>query len=560
MNKPNLEISASRKNLILYLLLAIFLAVTYSGLIRLDTVLNYDDKILLGPVQNLHSISKYFEYVKKGVVADIQPVRDFSYWVDFQIKTLLPDYSFHFSNVFYWFITSLLFHQILLAENVDPAFSYIFLLLYSLSPVSSSSVAWIAGRKHILSALFTLWATLSVLKNKGTFQIGFAYLLSILSQPINALWAFWTFVYLKLNSSDKRIQLKVILFLICLAALSANYFYYSNVYNNSFSSVNKFISTSESGAGLAILAFGRYFYQCLNPFAALPTTHYQGSWENIAGVALLFVFALYCYSLNQTLKKKIVVPLVFFILPLLIVCIKRTNIFCSDTYLLTSSAGFYWACALILTEKLNNKKSKVFLIFLFISIFIFNMNYVSLFQNEDDLWIYSQKKEANSQSTVIVASMLIQKKQFYDSYLLIKKLQEEWPEQPYIPQLIAENVFHNPAIKPDIKISTLENTNPKTTSTYLYLSILYGQNSNTEKLRATLPKIFENKRNFNLEFHGAEEKVGAIFFYTCSFYKLNDCQKSLEEFKRSQENIIWNEQVYQDFLKMFNVGTDYGIR
>lgn len=559
MNKPNLENSFSKKYVAVYILLAIVLAFSYSSLIRIDTILNYDDKLLLGPVQNIHSLSNYFEYVKKGIVADLQPMRDLSYWIDFKIKDYIPFYSFHFSNVFYWFLACILFHQILILDNCSPDFSLLFLLLLSISPVSSSSVAWIAARKHILSALFILLATFYSFKQKSSVKIIISFLLSILSQPINTLWPVWNYIHSKILSAPKR-WLTLTLFGLTAASLTGNYFYYSVIYPSTFSSVNKFASGAQDGSGLMMLALGRYFYQCLNPFAALPTTHYQGSWENLVGLFLLLLFAIYCYSLDQRLKKRIISPLLFFIFPLLIVVFKRTNIFCSDTYVLTSCAGLYWAFAIIFSEKFNNKFVKGTLFFLIISIFIFNLKYVSLFQDEDALWVYSEKKEANSQSTAIVASILIQKKQFYDSFLLIKKLQEEWPEQPFIPQLIAENVFHNPGIKPEIKISTLENTTPKTTSTFLYLSILYGQNHSVEKLKLTLPKIFADKRNFNLEFHGAEEKVGAIFYYTCEFYNLENCQKTLNDFKMNLGNTLWNEKIFEDYMGIFKSSKEYGVR
>lgn len=560
MNKPILENSLFRNQLIVYFLLIVLLAITYAGLIHQDTILNYDDKLLLGPIQSTHSLSDYVQFVRKGVIADIQPVRDFSYWIDFKLKGLLPFYSFHLSNVAYWLLACIVFYKILLLENCDSLFALFFLLFYSISPVSSSSIAWIAGRKHILSALFILLATFFTLKSKSALKIAGTYVLSILSQPINTLWPLWNYFHSRISLKIKRNNLFGILLTFCIASLAANYFYYQTIYTSNLSTVSKFIEGKEDGPGLMLLALGRYFYQCLNPFSALPTTHYQGSWENMAGLLLLLTFALYCFKSNPDLRKRILGPLLFFVLPLSVVVIKRTNIFCSDTYVLTSSAGLYWAFALIASEKLNYKWVKISIFVILIPLFIFNLKYVNLFKDEDSLWTYSQEKEANSQSTVIVASMLIQKKKFYESYLLIKKLQEEWPEQPFIPQLIAENIFHNPGIPIDKRIVTLETAHPKTTSTYLYLSVLYARANQVDKLRDVLPKIFTDRKNFNMEFHGSEEKIAAIFFYTCEYFKFNSCNQTLLDFKNTNSNILWYEGTFQEYLKIFKSSSNYGVQ
>lgn len=555
-----LKSSLYRNKVFIVLLLACLLALTYSSLILQDTVLNYDDNLLLGPIGKIHSIFDYFNYVKNGIIADIQPVRDFSYFIDLKLKGLLPFYSFHLSNVLYWFIACILFYQLLLIEKCDHGFALFFLFLYSFSPVSSSSIAWIAARKHILSTLFILAATLMVVRTRKALGIGGFYLLSIFSQPINSLWPVWNYFYSKFVLK-KRFILSVVLLLISIASLAINFFYYKTIYTGSFSATSKFIDAAPGeNLGLMLLALGRYFYQCLNPFSALPTTHYQGSWENLAGMILLSVFLFYCFKLHTELRKRIISPLLFFILPLSIVSIKRTNIFCSDTYLLTASAGLYWALAIIASEKLNFKWLKTSLFIILIPLFFYNLQYVNLFKDDDGLWIYSQKKEANSQSTAVVASIMIQKKDFYNSYLLIKKLQEEWPEQPFIPQLIAENVFHNPNIAIEKKISTLENLRPQTTSTYLFLSVLYGQNNQAEKIKSTLPKIFSDLKNLNMEYHGSEEKIAAIYFYTCEYFHLTDCKKTLTDFKNRSQNIIWNENIFQKYLMSFEANKGYGVK
>lgn len=539
-------------------ILTLLLGITYGNLINQDVILSYDDKVLLDPILKLHSLSEYFYAIKSGAILDLQPMRDLSYFFDYKLKALLPFYTFHLTNVILWTLTCFLAFEILLLQTNNFILSCVFLLIYCFSPVSSSSIAWIAARKHILSAFFILLATFIAIKKRERifeplqiFFITVAYFFSCISQPINVLWAGWLAYFTFNLAPDKNKKILISLnSLIGLIFLLSNYFYYTVIFKDNVSFLGKFATNEIINPGTTLLALGRYFYQCIFPFSALPTSHYQGSWENLCGLLALTLSLIFIFKLSKNLKKLLIEPLLFFFLPLLVVSLKPTNIFCSDTYLLSSSIGFYWGVALLINEKF--KKNVLYGgLFIYASIiFIYNLNYVTLYLDEDRLWIYSQQKEANSQSTVVVASIHIKQKKFLESYLLIKKLQNEWPNQPFIPMLIAENVFFNPKIPNAKKIEILETTSPKSSSTYFYLSIIYSQEKQIAKLESVINKIFENNKNFYMEFHTNEEKVSAFYFHTCSVFHLKNCREQ-EIKKQLQKNNLWNENLFQEYLGLF---------
>lgn len=555
-----------REDYLFLIFLTFIVMLTYWQVISKDIILSYDDNVLLTSLSKIGNLKHYFSSILNGFILDIQPVRDFSFYLDFKIKDFFPSYSFHFTNTVIWIFICHFVRKIFLKQSTNNYYIVgLLVLLYALSPISANSVAWIAARKHLLSTLFIILATYLTLIHKNSlnifkiFKISLFYLLSCYSQPINSLWIIWLAYFLYCNEKNKHsIQLFVINSIIFISSISINFYYYKVIYAKNVSPVSKFINYTSLDLGDPLLALGRYFYQSLYPFAALPSTHYQGSWENMAGLVLLIIFLAFCYKKLKG-QTSLLSAIIYYFFPLIIVTINMTNVFCSDTYLLNSSVGFYW-CLLILSETLKNKKTLIFILAAYaLAVSIYTFNYVNLFNNEDELWLYAQRKEATSQTTVIASSIYVKQKRFKESFQLIEELQERWPNQPYLPQVIAENLFYNPDIKNQLKIEKLLELTPKMPSTYLYLSILYGYEKNTEGLKKVLYLIFKDPIKFNMEFRGSELKIAAIFLYTCVFYKLDNCESHLEEFKSKSLYGDWNKNLLDGYLEELNKSSNYQI-
>ena len=553
-------------DLYFFLLLVVCIFCVYWQVIIKDVILSYDDHILLNSVASIRNLKHYFSSIANGFILDIQPIRDLSFYLDFKIKKLIPHYSFHLTNTLLWVVICHNVRQIFLTQSIKNYYIIgLLVLIYATSPVSANSVAWIAARKHLLSTLFITYATLLTIRNRDSLStinsllISFLFLLSCFSHPINTLWILWLIYYLypeRIHQKKILIALSSLCFLI---SMSANFYYYKFTYAQNVSAVSKFMNYRSLDLGDPLLAIGRYFYQCLFPFAALPSPHYQGSWENLVGLALLVFFLTFCLRKIKTNSSSVKTALIYFFFPLLLVTINMTNVFCSDTYLLNSSIGFYWAILIIAENFKSTKYTIATLTLYFFSVIIYSFNYVDIFLNEDQMWLYSYKKEATSQTSVIASSIYVKKKMFHESYKVIEEIQLRWPNQPYLPQVIAENVFFNPRIINTEKIKTLQQIRPAMPSTYFYLSIIYGYEKDIESLKSTLFKIFENPVEFNMEFHGNEDKIASIFLYSCLYFKLQGCENHLEKFKHQVRNHEWDNVKIEQYVKQLQAQPEFSI-
>ncbi len=522
--------------------LGLLLLGTYWTLIKLDPVFKYDDSTLLKYAGSISDFPLYVSLIKNGLVLDVQPVRDLSYFIDIKLKAFLPFYSFHLTNVIIWFFICMVVRRIFLLVRPSRAgLITLLVLMYALNPVSASSVAWIAARKHLLSTLFISLATYFSLKDpKKIFIIIFCYFLSCLSQPINCLWIIWLFA-LSFKQLKERALLLGTGLLVSLLTIAVNFYYYSTVFSEKVSIVSKF----KSDVGDSLLALGRYIYQAFNPFAALPTSHYQGSWENLAGLGLLVAILFYLYKKFKAKEVDTLLPIIYFFTPLILVTANLTHIFCSDTYMLNSLIGFYWCLLLVFDQKR-------WALYLFAGLFIcqglYNLSYVKVFQNEDELWLYSHQKESTPNSSAMAASIFLKQKRFEDSSRIIDQIETNWPNQPLLPQLKAENIYYNPVNSPDQKIEKIKTITPKMPTTYFYLSLLYASLNNREGVKENVYSILKDPKNFNLEFRGNEVKVVARFYYLCEAFKLERCRESVDEFKIKEMSHSWSEKDLEESL------------
>ncbi|MEA9354666.1 hypothetical protein SHI21_00520 [Bacteriovorax sp. PP10] len=244
---------------------------------------------------------------------------------------------------------------------------------------------------------------------------------------------------------------------------------------------------------------------------------------------------------------------------MILVTVNMTNIFASDTYLLNSSIGFYW-CFLLISEEFKFQKLLTYILSAYLLIIsCYSFYYVKIFINENELWIYSYKKEATPQTAIIASTIYIKQKRFYESFLLIEEIQNRWPRQPYLPQVIAENLFYNPNINSELKIKKISEIKPAMPSTYLYLTILYGYENNRDEVSKVLYLIFNDPIKFNMEFRGNEEKIAAIFIYTCEYFKYSQCRDHIDNFKVNSLYKDWNEDLIDTYLDQLRKYPKYQI-
>ncbi len=126
------------------------------------------------------------------------PLRDLSYWIDIQLFGM-DTFGYHAHNIIIYlfciiavYTCSHLFFTLFFSKHADfsKRFAYLNCLLFALHPAHIESVAWISGRKELLSGLFSILALLfylSLLRRDSKPALHFiasflCYTLAILSK------------------------------------------------------------------------------------------------------------------------------------------------------------------------------------------------------------------------------------------------------------------------------------------------------------------------------------------------------------------------------------------
>lgn len=534
------------------------LAITFHKLIHLDPILSYDDVMLIDPITKMKTISQYWNSLRSGYLYDLQPVRDLSYWLDFKLISLLPFYSYHLTNVFIWSGISLIFKKILniYSDNDDKYLVWVLLFMFAFNPVATSSIAWLAARKHLLASLFIILATYITLtlKNyskKEIFSITALFLLSVFSHPITSLWPIWfityTFKTTPATSSKMNWNILVVILLISSAGVVLlNQYHYTETYIQ-LTGFDKYDPEALNSIGLPLLALGRYFYLTVFPFDALPSAHYQGSWQNIAGVFLVPLFVYAIYKIEDTKKRRIsFLFLLLYFLPLIPVTFKITRIFCSDTYLLSAVTGVYLV-AFIYLKQVGKFK---YLILVPYCLFLAyqNINYANVFTNVGSIWKYSYFKEANPDSALRLASIYTSEKKFKEAELLIYRVKDWDPYNVRLLQVALRNIYKNSEKSIKDKIAILEKFSPQTPLSALYLSILYDAANDSFSVQRVLPKVINNPYEYFNNFSTRNEETIALYFDLCSKHKVGECEENFARLKLSVKMPNWDEKSFQTFL------------
>jgi tetratricopeptide (TPR) repeat protein len=118
-----------------------------------------------------------------------RPLREISYAIDYQLTGLNP-MGYHLFNIFYHILSSYLIFLIAYRLSKDQKVGLIAGLLFIAHPIQTESVAYISGRRDILTGLFFLTGFYSFLKfresssKKYLVLIYLSYCLSLLSKEM----------------------------------------------------------------------------------------------------------------------------------------------------------------------------------------------------------------------------------------------------------------------------------------------------------------------------------------------------------------------------------------
>ncbi len=540
------RISPLKIEFLFWVAIAAALAILYGKLIALDPILNYDDKILLVPIRDLHSLSDYWKAVQSGRIFDVQPVRDLSFWLDFQIQKWIPFASFHLTNVLLWLGSLAVIRLILAKLNFSRWACFTTVALYATHPVFMNSVAWIAARKHVLSTFFILCATYLIIEISRSqrltwtrvFGLSSLYFLAIFSHPINVLWPVFAIAYLWGHTSNpfKTAQGRSFALLCVLlggTCIYLNVRYYNGIYVLQSGGSGKYADNRLNNLGIQLLAFGRYFFQVICPVWPCVSSPYPGSLQNIIG---LCTFPLFALGLKKCQVREIYYWMLYYILPLIPLLLKMTNIFVSDTYLLNASLGIFIALGYTRWTQVFPQQWRHSRWMAFASVcslfFILSFQLSSAWESDLKLWKNSYSTEATPANTTNYGEYLLRSDEPQKALELALRVKDWQPQNPDLPNFFSQSIYKNPDFTLEQKISVLKDSTFNSPWHSYYLAALYASKGDFgaafQEIRSQLGLL----DRFIWDFQDQLEIVTAELYYFCQ----KSGEKGCSDFQQKLQN------------------------
>jgi len=325
-----------KRNIQFNMLITVIATGIYWPILMANKVVNRDN-FVLEQAKKITGILDYINRVMDGRIADLQPVRDLFFKIEYLVSNFMNTDIYIWGNVFLWVIICIKLRKILERVGSSTLTSDTLTLLFLVHPIFVQTVAWVVAAKHLVALLFIMYSFESVLnvisrekyKTISWLKPLVFYILSLCSHPISILFPVWVFTHLKENKIVKKnIKVVLVFSLIMIFFGCANYYYYDVIYpQNYFAS--KLLKKSLFSD--RVLALGRYTIQIVYP-STYAAVYFKGSLLNLIGlpVGVLLLFGAIKSSKTPLAKSSLVLMFV----PLLPVLMKMTNIFVSDTYLL----------------------------------------------------------------------------------------------------------------------------------------------------------------------------------------------------------------------------------
>ena len=230
----------------------------------------FDDLMLVMRVKNVNSLSDYVALWRQGRVIDRQPLRDLSYIVDWKLSKALKIWTFKITQWVVWMLCLGILLKLLDFFWVKRFWMWMAVFWVGLHPVTPILVAWLGGRKHLLSCFFVLlasWIWLLNLRTEKKFlkwaAVG-AWVCSLLCQPISLLWPAWAF----LVDHRSRRSLTLLSVFAILTGIFAwwNWSYYQSDEFMRFFGQSKVVSESWNTVFYRFVIWGRAVLHVIVPF------------------------------------------------------------------------------------------------------------------------------------------------------------------------------------------------------------------------------------------------------------------------------------------------------
>jgi hypothetical protein len=479
--------------------------------------------------------------VRSGRIRDIQPVRDLSFGCDLLAIKLIGIKTFHLTNVLIWSSIIFITFQILLRITGQSALTMGLTACFALHPVFVGSVAWISARKHLLSCLFIAIATLLIMifaedrarKLRSVVLAILFYSLSIFAQPITLLWPSWAALYLWLRRAERR---TIVWFIVaCSPALvvcaALNGAYYTGRFVEQ-TGAEKFVS-APGALGVSFLALGRYFVNLIIPIK-LATTYNPGSTLNLIG---LFLFVVFVFAAIKGVGTFQALPwLWLYLFPLLTVTARMTNIFVSDTYLLTPALGMVGVLGRVGVSfgDVWSKRAAGFLIAAAVGCALLSSREVRAWESDAALWAHAYSVEPTPNALAKRAYYLAQEGRTTEAIEAALRLGVWAPAHGEYPYVLARAVYLDKNLSTDQKLKFLQEHPVEDPWFDYYLAALLARQGRSKEAFGAMRAGLAKPRAFKSEL----ATVAAEALALCKRAENSECDGLLVPLRRQPE---WNE-------------------
>lgn len=421
-----------------------------------------DAQLIFPLIDKVEGLSHYFELLFSYKTLDIQPVRDFSLWIDwtifknFQVNTII------LHNIFLWSIILATIQRLtkFIFPDLKERATQGIVILYGIYPLFAATLCWGVARKHILAYLFILLTTEAFLKRKNFALITLLYALSVFSQPITIPWPIWASLYLVLNREKISEQMKLIpSYLVMMSAVAINFQYYKS--SALFKSYYESKTENPLEVADKFLGLGHYVYQLILPY--WPAFAYNLGDPSVWAGILIFTFIVLFLLKSKIDRSWLMIWGSFFFFPLAVVLTNPQVL--SDNYLLTSSFAIFIILIQVFKSKLRYGA------WIFAGLFIFwgaKTSYESYLWTDPMLFLKERNfdRRANCDSAINLARK---------SYLFEKKLSTE------LSDFLTTRDCHDPLFK-----------TPAHAISYIHFQsyvLFYEKNFDLQKRMDTLSKL-----------------------------------------------------------------------
>ncbi len=525
-----------------------------------DSFLFHDDPEVIRSMDSIFSIQDYVSARARGIIWDIQPVRDVVTGINYFILNQFNLSLFHLANVLIWFVTMLGTYKLMRVGLKRSAwFAGVFTLFIAFNPLYVTSVSWLSARKHLLAACFIVWAsyhTLQWIKSapKAILRLSAVYVLyslAVFSQPIVLLWPFSVLLIVLYFKQYSYLKWVFPLFAVMGWVAYLNHTYYSGpTYLLLSSGTSKYLDDNFGMIGVRLMLIGRYFFQTLIPYWTSISIYDVKAWQGLVGLFLIPVSVL--VLLKRLPRSQVVIAGLFFILMLAPVVGRVTNIYGSDTYLITASIGAYalWAHYFSTYKLFASSNAKVLICFMLLIFLQLSHQRAAAWDSDVNVYRVAKDLEQSTYASQEYIRSLMRANRSQEAALSAQDLLQLDPEARFARGIISVTIATDSRLSIPQKAELLRKnqfTDPLSLQALAKLEFAQEHFESAEALLLEVLKTYD----WSEAVAANPESFGALLSLSCWNGSNIQCAEKLEMLT-SKVRLVWQSPKYQRELALVN--------